>query len=163
MNVDDGSLSFGTAIDMSGFDEGTAHIEQKVSEIGDKAEAESARISELLTSVPDINIDVITNASESLAVIQQGFDEINRVVDTNKAAIRELEKEYAILSDKIKTASRKGDSGEVKRLKEEKRAIQENIAIRKKVNEEAVKTADARRFRKRAQGRENSGGVSGNL
>lgn len=143
MNVDDGSLSFGTAIDMSGFDEGAAHIEQKVSEIGDKAEAESARISELLTNVPDVNIDVITNASESLAVIQQGFDEIDRVVDTNKAAIRDLEKEYATLSDKIKIASRKGDSGEVKRLKEEKRAIQENIAIRKKVNEEAAKTADA--------------------
>lgn len=143
MNVDDGSLSFGTAIDMSGFDEGVAHIEQKVSEIGDKAEAESARISELLTNVPDVNIDVITNASESLAVIQQGFDEIDRVVDTNKAAIRDLEKEYATLSDKINTASRRGDSGEVKRLKEERRAIQENIAIRKKVNEEAANTADA--------------------
>lgn len=143
MNVDDGSLSFGTAIDMSGFDEGAAHIEQKVSEIGDKAEAESARISELLTNVPDVNIDVITNASESLAVIQQGFDEIDRVVDTNKAAIRDLEKEYATLSYKINTASRRGDSGEVKRLKEERRAIQENIAIRKKVNEEAGNTADA--------------------
>lgn len=143
MNVDDGSLSFGTAIDMSGFDEGAAHIEQKVSEIGDKAEAESARISELLTNVPDVNIDVITNASESLAVIQQGFDEIDRVVDTNKAAIRDLEKEYATLSDKINTASRRGDSGEVKRIKEERRAIQENIAIRKKVNEEAGNTADA--------------------
>lgn len=143
MNVDDGTLSFGTAIDMGGFDEGMNHIEGKVSEIGEKAEAESARISELLTNVPDVNIDVITNASESLAVIQQGFDEIDRVVDTNKAAIRDLEKEYATLSDKIKIASRKGDSGEVKRLKEEKRAIQENIAIRKKVNEEAAKTADA--------------------
>lgn len=143
MNVDNGTLSFGTAIDMSGFDEGAAHIEQKVSEIGDKAEAESARISELLTNVPDVNIDIITNASESLAVIQQGFDEIDRVVDTNKAAIRDLEKEYATLSDKINTASRNGDSGEVKRLKEERRAIQENIAIRKKVNEEAAKTADA--------------------
>jgi len=143
MNVDDGTLSFGTAIDMGGFDEGMNHIEGKVSEIGEKAEAESSRISELLTNIPDVNIDVITNASESLAVIQQGFDEIDRVVDTNKAAIRDLEKEYATLSDKIKTASRKGDSGEVKRLKEEKRAIQENIAIRKKVNEEAVKTAEA--------------------
>lgn len=143
MNVDDGSLSFGTAIDTSGFDEGAAHIEQKVSEIGNKAEAESARISELLTNIPNVNIDIITNASESLAVIQQGFDEIDRVVDTNKAAIRDLEKEYATLSDKIKIAYLRGESGEVKRLREEKRAIQENIAIRKKVNEEAAKTADA--------------------
>ena len=143
MNVDDGTLSFGTAIDMGGFDEGMNHIEGKVSEIGEKAEAESSRISELLTNIPDVNIDIITNASESLAVIQQGFDEIDRVVDTNKAAIKDLEKEYAALADKIKAASRKGDSGEVKRLKEEKRAIQENIAIRKKVNDEAAKTADA--------------------
>ena len=143
MNVDDGTLSFGTAIDMGGFDEGMNHIEGKVSEIGEKAEAESSRISELLTNIPDVNIDIITNASESLAVIQQGFDEIDRVVDTNKAAIKDLETEYAALADKIKAASRKGDSGEVKRLKEEKRAIQENIAIRKKVNDEAAKTADA--------------------
>lgn len=92
MNVDDGTLSFGTAIDMGGFDEGMNHIEGKVSEIGEKAEAESSRISELLTNIPDVNIDIITNASESLAVIQQGFDEIDRVVDINKAAIRDLER-----------------------------------------------------------------------
>lgn len=143
MNVDDGTLSFGTAIDMGGFDEGMSHIEQKVSEIGEKAEVESSRITELLTSIPDVNIDVVTNAAESLAVIQQGFDEIDRVVDTNKAAIRELEAEYSTLADRINKASQKRDSGEVKRLKEERKAIQENIAIRKKVIDEAAKTADA--------------------
>lgn len=143
MNVDDGSLSFGTAIDMSGFDEGAAHIEQKVSEIGDKAEAESARISELLTNVPDVNIDVITNASESLAVIQQGFDEIDRVVDTNKAAIRDLEKEYDRLGVEMQKAYKRGDDKEYNRLKKVRSALKENIVIRKKVNEEAAKTADA--------------------
>lgn len=142
MNVDDGSLSFGTAIDMSGFDEGAAHIEQKVSEIGDKAEAESARISELLTNVPDVNIDVITNASESLAVIQQGFDEIDRVVDTNKAAIRDLEKEYDRLGVEMQKAYKRGDDKEYNRLKKVRSALKENIAIRNKVNEEAAKTAD---------------------
>lgn len=143
MNTDDGNLSFGTAIDMSGFDEGMTQIEGKVSEIGDKAEVESARISELLTNIPDVNIDIIMNASESLTVIQQGFEEIDRVVYTNKAAIRDLEKEYNTLSSKINKASQRGDSGEVKRLKDERKAIRENIAIRKKVNEEAAKTADA--------------------
>lgn len=142
MNVDDGTLSFGTAIDMGGFDEGAAHIEQKVSEIGDKAEAESARISELLTNVPDVNIDVITNASESLAVIQQGFDEIDRVVDTNKAAIRDLEKEYDRLGVEMQKAYKRGDDKEYNRLKKVRSALKENIAIRNKVNEEAAKTAD---------------------
>lgn len=143
MNVDDGSLSFGTAIDMSGFDEGAAHIEQKVSEIGDKAEDESARISELLTNVPDINIDVITNASESLAVIKQGFDEIDRVVDTNKAAIRDLEKEYDKLKASAGKAFMKGDDKTYRELKKQMQAVRSNIAIRKKVNEEAAKTSDA--------------------
>lgn len=143
MNVDDGTLSFGTAIDMSGFDDGAAHIEQKVSEIGDKAEAESARISELLTNVPDVNIDIITNASESLAVIQQGFDEIERVVDTNNAAIGELEKEYKKLEASAGKAFMKGDDKTYRELQKQMQAVRANIAIRKKVNEEAAKTADA--------------------
>lgn len=143
MNVDNGTLSFGTAIDMSGFDDGAAHIEQKVSEIGDKAEAESARISELLTNVPDVNIDIITNASESLAVIQQGFDEIERVVDTNNAAIGELEKEYKKLEASAGKAFMKGDDKTYRELQKQMQAVRANIAIRKKVNEEAAKTADA--------------------
>lgn len=143
MNVDNGTLSFGTAIDMSGFDEGAAHIEQKVSEIGDKAEAESARISELLTNVPDVNIDIITNASESLSVIQQGFNEIERVVDTNKAAIGELEKEYKKLEASAGKAFMKGDDKTYRELQKQMQAVRANIAIRKKVNEEAAKTADA--------------------
>lgn len=143
MNVDNGSLSFGTAIDMSGFDEGAAHIEQKVSEIGDKAEAESARISELLTNVPDVNIDIITNASESLSVIQQGFNEIERVVDTNKSAIGELEKEYKKLEASAGKAFMKGDDKTYRELQKQMQAVRANIAIRKKVNEEAAKTADA--------------------
>lgn len=142
MNTDDGNLSFGTAIDISGFDEGAAHIEERVAEIGDKAEAESARISELLTNVPDVNIDIITNASESLAVIQQGFDEIDRVVDTNKAAIRELEREYDRLGGEMDKAYKKGNDKEVHRLREVRKALKENIAIRHKVNDEAAKTAD---------------------
>lgn len=143
MNIDDGSLSFGTAIDMSGFDEGAAHIEQRVSEIGDKAEAESARISELLTNVPDVNVDVITNASQSLSVIQQGFDEIERVVDTNKEAIGELEKEYKKLEASAGKAFMKGDDKTYRELQKQMQAVRANIAIRKKVNEEAANTADA--------------------
>lgn len=146
MNTDgniDGTLSFGTAIDMSGFDEGTRQIEDKVAEIGTKVEASSARINELLTDIPVVNLDIVSNASESLAEIQQGFDEIDYVVEANKAAIKELETEYATLADAIKTAEAKGDSKEAARLKEQSKAVKENIAIRKKVIEEASKEADA--------------------
>ena len=145
MNTDDNigaPLSFGIAIDMSGFDEGAKQIEERVSEIGDVAEAQSARINELLTNIPTVNIDIVTNASESLAQIQEGFDEIDYVVEANKAAVKELEAEYATLATEIKKAEAKGDTKEAARLKEQSKAVKENIAIRKKVIEEAGKEAD---------------------
>lgn len=146
MNTDgniDGTLSFGTAIDMSGFDEGTQQIEERISEIGSKAESESTRINELLTNVPVVNLDIVGNASESLSKIQEGFDEIDYVVDANKSAIKELEAEYATLSESIKNSVSKGDTKETARLREQAKAVKENIAIRKKVIEEAAKEADS--------------------
>ena len=142
MNGDDSGLSFGTSIDMSGFEEGAARIEAKVSEIGERAEVESSRISELLNNVPNVNINIISNASESLAVIQQGFDEIDRVVDTNAVAIRELEAEYERLKVEMGKAYKSGNDKEYNRLKKITDELKQNIAIRHKVNSEAVKTAD---------------------
>lgn len=142
MTTDEGTLSFGTSIDMSGFDEGAAHIEERVAEIGDKAEGESARIQELLTNIPSVNIDVVTNASESLSVIQQGFDEIDRVVGINKTAIKDLEKEYERLKSEMGKAYMQGNDKEYNRLKKIADALKQNIAIRHKVNSEAAKTAD---------------------
>lgn len=138
MKEEDGTLRFGTAIDMSGFDEGMNQIEQKVSEIGDNVAVESSRISELLNKVPKVNIDFVTNASQSLSTIDSAFAEIDSVVDANKAAIRELEAEYERLSQ-VSTS----DSSEVEALNQQKQAIQENIALRQQVIEEAGKTADA--------------------
>ena len=77
---EDGTLSYGTLIDTSGFDEGAAHIEQKVSEIGEKAEVESARISSLLSNVPQVNIEVTSDTS-SLQTIETGLSHLNQVVD----------------------------------------------------------------------------------
>ena len=109
MNVDDGNLSFGTVIDTTGFDQGADKISEKVAQIGEEAEAQSAKINELLTNIPTVNIDVVTNAGQSLQTIQQGFDEIDRVVDTNKVAIRELEEEYKRLATEKNRAGQKGD------------------------------------------------------
>lgn len=138
MKEEDGTLRFGTAIDMSGFDEGMNQIEQKVSEIGDNVAVESSRISELLSKVPKVNIDFVTNASQSLSTIDSAFAEIDSVVDANKSAIRELEAEYERLSQ-VSTS----DNSEVETLNQQKQAIQENIALRQQIIEEAGKTADA--------------------
>ena len=138
MKEEDGTLRFGTAIDMSGFEEGMNNIEQKVSAIGDNVQSESARISELLNHIPDVNIDFITNASQSLSTIGQAFSQIDSVVDENKAAIRELEAEYERLSNVSAT-----DDGEVQLLNQQKQAIQENIALRQQIIAEAEKTTDA--------------------
>lgn len=138
MKEEDGTLRFGTAIDMSGFEEGMNNIEQKVSAIGDNVQSESARISELLNHIPDVNIDFITNASQSLSTIGQAFTQIDSVVDENKAAIRELEAEYEHLSNVSAT-----DDEEVQLLNQQKQAIQENIALRQQIIAEAEKTADA--------------------
>jgi len=91
---EDGTLSYGTVIDTSGFDEGAAHMEQKVSEIGEKAEAESARISSILSNIPEVNIDVTTNAPQSLAAVEEAFRQIDHVIDANHYALDQLNDEY---------------------------------------------------------------------
>lgn len=138
MKEEDGTLRFGTAIDMSGFEEGMNNIEQKVSAIGDNVQSESARISEMLNHIPDVDINFITNASQSLSTIGQAFAQIDSVVDENKSAIRELEAEYERLSNVSAT-----DDAEVQLLNQQKQAIQENIALRQQIIAEAEKTADA--------------------
>lgn len=143
MNVEDGNLSFGTSIDTSGFDQGVEHLNESVAQIGAQAEAQSAKINELLTNIPTVNIDIVTNAGQSLQTIQQGFDEIDRVVDTNKAAIRELEAEYKRLASEKNKAGQKGNETQYNALKQEQKAIKETIAARKQVITEAGKQADA--------------------
>lgn len=143
MNVEDGNLSFGTSIDTSGFDQGVEHLNESVAQIGAQAEAQSAKINELLTNIPTVNIDVVTNAGQSLQTIQQGFDEIDRVVDANKEAIRELEAEYKRLASEKNKAGQKGNETQYNALKQEQKAIKETIAIRRQVIDEAGRQSDA--------------------
>ena len=144
MKQDDGTLSFGTAIDLTGFDEGMSAMESKVSNLGSSVEAESSKIIQALQNIPTLNIDVVSNAAESLSTIQTAYDEIDRVVDANGAAIRELENEYKRLSEVEKEAmSNNADAGQIEAIKQEKQVIEEVIAVRQQVIEEAGRTADA--------------------
>lgn len=141
----DGTLSFGTAIDTSNFDAGIAHIENSVSQVGTKAEAESQRISSLLTNVPTVNINVVTNAAQSLSTIDAAYAEIDRVVDMNQAAIRELEAEYKRLGVEAAAAYKKGGLAadkELAALNQQRAAISKVINERKRVVAAATQQAD---------------------
>lgn len=139
--MNNGPLSFATAIDLSGFDEGMNQIEQKISEVCASAEADSTRLSQLFTDFPTPKINFITNAAQPLSTIDQAFEQIDMVIDSNKAAIAELSEEYKRLSQSA--ASGDGTDGDDASIEQQKRAIQENIALREQIIEETGKMSDA--------------------
>ena len=132
---EDGTLSYGTFIDTSGIDEGVAHIEQKVSEIGDKAETESARINSLLSNIPQVNIEVTSDVS-SLQTIETGLDHLNHVVDENIRNIKELESEEARLN-KLYSETFQKNQQEADAYREKATVIRENIRLRKEIIQNA--------------------------
>lgn len=143
--VDSGKLSFGTVIDTTGFAEGVDAIESKVGELGNSVEQETSKISQLLTNVPTLNIDVVTNASQSLDTIDQAYAEIDRITDLNKTAIKELEAEFnrlgQLASDAYKKGTAEGDK-EFAQLQEQQKAIKAVINERKRVVKAAAEQAD---------------------
>lgn len=147
MKHDDGTLSFGTAIDTSDFDAGIERIEGKVSELTSNVEVETSKISQLLTNVPTLNIDVVTNASTSLSTIDAAYAELDRVIDTNRSSVLALEDEYKRLGTEITNIGRQAATpaiqAEYNALKQQQTAIKENIALRKKIVAEAEKVGDS--------------------
>lgn len=145
MKHDDGTLSFGTAIDTSDFDAGIERIEGKVSELTSNVEVETSKISQLLTNVPTLNIDVVSNASQSLSTIETAFAEIDRVRDLNAQGIRELEAEYQRLGQQgaaaFNKATKAGDD-EFRACQRQQQAIQQVINARKRAISEANKQFD---------------------
>lgn len=146
MKHDDGTLSFGTAIDTSDFEAGIERIEGKVSELTSDVEVETSRISQLLANVPTLNLDVVTNASQSLTTINTAFAEIDRVRDLNMQGIQELEAEYQRLGQvgaaAFNKATKAGDD-EYRACQQQQQAIQQVINARKKVIIEANKQFDS--------------------
>lgn len=146
MKNDDGALSFGTAIDMSGFDAGIEQIEGKVAGLTSNVEVETSRISQLLANVPTLNIEVVTNASQSLSTIDTAYAELDRVIDTNRSSVLALEEQYRQLGSEISNLGRQAATpaiqAEYDALKQQQTAIKENIALRKKIVAEAEKVGD---------------------
>lgn len=143
MNNDNGKSYYGIGLDNSQLQADAAEASKILHGIDAEAERQSAAVRELLTNIPTINLDIVTNASTTLDTIDAAFEEIDRVVDTNKYAIRELEKEYERLSQEIDKALDSGDDKTVRALSDQANTVKEVIAVRKEMNREAAATADA--------------------
>lgn len=142
MNNDNGKSYYGIGLDNSQLQEDAAEASKILHGIDEEAERQSAAVRELLTNIPTINLDIVTNASTTLDTIDAAFAEIDRVVDTNKSAIRELDKEYQRLQQEINKAFKKGDDKTARELAEQAQAVKKVIRARKEMNKEAAATAD---------------------
>lgn len=142
MNNDNGKSYYGLRLDNSQLQSDAAEASQILHNIGAEAETQSSSVRELMTNLPQINLEFVTNASTTLESIDAAFAEIDRVVDTNKAAIADLEKEYDRLGKEMEKAWKNRDDKTVSQLQRQRSAIQKVISARKKMNDEAGKTAD---------------------
>ena len=142
MENDNGKSYYGIGLDNSQLEQDAAKANQILHGIDEEAERQSATVRDLLSNIPTINIDIVSNAPTTLESIDAAFAEIDRVVGENELAIKELEKEYERLDKAAGAAFMKGDDKTAKALQEQERAIRKVINARKQVNKEAAATAD---------------------
>nr|DAD63652.1 MAG TPA: hypothetical protein [Caudoviricetes sp.] len=142
MENDNGKSYYGIGLDNSQLEQDAAKANQILHGIDEEAERQSAAVRDLLSNIPTINIDIVSNAPTTLESIDAAFAEIDRVVGENELAIKELEKEYERLDKAAGAAFMKGDDKTAKALQEQERAIRKVINARKQVNKEAAATAD---------------------
>lgn len=142
MENDNGKSYYGIGLDNSQLEQDAAKANQILHGIDEEAERQSAAVRDLLSNIPTINIDIVSNAPTTLESIDAAFAEIDRVVGENELAIKELKKEYERLDKAAGAAFMKGDDKTAKALQEQERAIRKVINARKQVNKEAAATAD---------------------
>lgn len=142
MTNDNGKAYYGIGLDNSQLQQDAAEASRILADIGTEAEQQSLSVRELLTNLPEINIELITNATDTVSSIDAAFAEIDRVVDTNNYAIKELEKEYARLGKEAAAAFQKGDDKTYRELTQQQAAIKKVISARKEMNRAAAETAD---------------------
>lgn len=161
MTNDNGKAYYGIGLDNSQLQQDAAEASRILADIGTEAEQQSLSVRDLLTNLPEINIELITNATDTAQSIDAAFAEIDRVVDTNNAAIKELEKEYARLGKEAGAAFMKGDDKTYRELTQQQQAIKKVISARKEMNRAAAETADElaaeeRRMKEEAKATEES-------
>lgn len=135
MNTDgniDGTLSFGTAVDMSGFDEAQNEILSKIQQIGEKAEAQGMELHDFISNIPAVDLASFANV-DSLDKVKDAFENIDYVMASSKEAIRQLEQEYDRLGVEMDKAFKSGKDEEYAQLDRKRKTINELIALRTKL------------------------------
>lgn len=122
--------------------EGVAQLSEQVQTLGQTTLEQSRRVRELLTDIPTVNIDFVSNAPDTAQAIEQAFAELDRVYEANKRGIVELEAEYRRLAEEQRKANNRGDGKGAAVLREQKAVVEQVIATRKKLLAEIEATAD---------------------
>ena len=89
MENDNGKSYYGIGLDNSQLEQDAAKANQILHGIDEEAERQSAAVRDLLSNIPTINIDIVSNAPTTLESIDAAFAEIDRVVGENELAIKE--------------------------------------------------------------------------
>lgn len=141
MENDNGKSYYGIGLDNSQLEQDAARANQILHGIDEEAERQSASVRELLSNIPTINLDIVTNAPYTLDSIRAAFAEVERVIDKNSEAIKLLEEEYnklAFAADKTALAGKDASA-----MYAQMNAIKETIKVRRQVRKEATQTEDA--------------------
>lgn len=143
MNNDNGKAYYGIGLDNSQLQQDAEEASRILANIGTEAEQQSASVREALSNLPELNIEIITNATSTADSIDAAFAEIDRVFDENESAIAQLEKEYDRLKKEASKAFMAGDDKTYRSLIEQSNAVKQVISARQKMNKEVAETADA--------------------
>lgn len=134
---ENGDLQYIAAIDTSAYDGALDHMVSSASDASSQIESESAKINDLLTNIPEVNIDFlqsINNVEEMREGIGQAFAQIAGVIRENQTAIGELNRMY---TEAVETANKFANSPvehlrtEAQEARKQSKAILEVIKIRK--------------------------------
>lgn len=132
---ENGDLQYIAAIDTSAYDGALDHMVSSASDASSQIESESAKINDLLTNIPEVNIDFlqsINNVEEMREGIGQAFAQIHGVIRQNEEALAELAQMYNETSSEAnKFANVPSMREHYNELKQQKTAIREVIAARK--------------------------------
>lgn len=125
MNTEEGTLSFGTALDLSGYEEGMDKILNKTAEIGAAAEKQSSRYAEALSNIP------ITELTAKIQAQKDRITELNQTILEQKNVVNDISKSLQDLKDQYATAKEKEQSAAMHELSETIKTVQSDYNVAK--------------------------------
>lgn len=144
MSSTEGDLQYSAVIDTSAYDSALDGMVASAETASSQIASESAKINDLLTNVPEVNIDFlksINGINEMKEGIGQAFAQIASVIRQNEDGINELNADYQRLTSEInKFQNIPSKHDYVQELKQQRKGVIELRDARKKAIEEAKET-----------------------